>query len=56
MAEEDIRVPGAYKMVELGCMEGVDEVYALHNDASFRLGPNLTLTTASCLLMAQLGR
>lgn len=38
MAEEDIRVPGAYKMVELGCMEGVDEVYALHNDASLDWG------------------
>ena len=28
MAEEDMRVPGAEKMVELGCMKGVDEVYA----------------------------
>jgi amidohydrolase len=34
MAEENPSVPGAAKMVELGCMEGVDEVYALHNDAS----------------------
>lgn len=38
MAEEDMRVPGADKMVELGCMEGVDEVYALHNDASMETG------------------
>ena len=38
MAEEDMRVPGADKMVELGCMEGVDEVYALHNDASMEIG------------------
>lgn len=38
MAEEDMRVPGADKMVELGCMDGVDEVYALHNDASMELG------------------
>ena len=29
MAEEDMRVPGAEKMVELGCMKGVDEIYAL---------------------------
>ncbi|MDX7986063.1 amidohydrolase [Xenorhabdus sp. 12] len=34
MAEEDMRVPGADKMVELGCMEGVDEVYALHNNGA----------------------
>ncbi|PHM30699.1 M20 metallopeptidase family protein [Xenorhabdus innexi] len=34
MAEEDMRVPGADKMVELGCMEGVSEVYALHNNAA----------------------
>ncbi|WCE28896.1 M20 metallopeptidase family protein [Vibrio sp. SCSIO 43137] len=38
MAEEDLRVPGASKMVEMGCMEGVDEVYALHNDASLDWG------------------
>lgn len=38
MAEEDIRVPGAYKMVELGCMDGISEVYALHNDASLEWG------------------
>lgn len=38
MAEEDMRVPGADKMVEMGCMEGVDEVYALHNDASMEIG------------------
>ena len=38
MAEEDMRVPGADKMVELGCMEGVSEVYALHNDAALELG------------------
>ncbi|QKJ67073.1 amidohydrolase [Deefgea piscis] len=38
MAEEDMRVPGADKMVELGCMDGVDEVYALHNDASRECG------------------
>lgn len=38
MAEEDMRVPGAEKMVELGCMNGVDEVYALHNDASLEYG------------------
>ncbi|MGL4735470.1 MAG: M20/M25/M40 family metallo-hydrolase [Enterovibrio sp.] len=30
MAEEDMRVPGAAKMVELGCMEKVDEIYACH--------------------------
>lgn len=34
MAEEDMRVPGADKMVEMGCMDGVDEVYGLHNDAA----------------------
>nr|WP_086938804.1 M20 family metallopeptidase [Thaumasiovibrio occultus] len=38
MAEEDMRVPGANKMVELGCMEGVAEVYALHNDAAMEYG------------------
>ena len=38
MAEEDMRVPGAEKMVELGCMEGVDETYALHNDAAIETG------------------
>lgn len=38
MAEEDMRVPGADKMVEMGCMEGVDEVYGLHNDAAFETG------------------
>lgn len=34
MAEEDMRIPGADKMVELGCMEGVNEVYALHNNGA----------------------
>ncbi|MDD1794897.1 M20 family metallopeptidase [Enterovibrio makurazakiensis] len=38
MAEEDMRVPGASKMVELGCMNGVSEVYALHNDAALEYG------------------
>jgi amidohydrolase len=38
MAEEDMRVPGADKMVELGCMNGVAEVYGLHNDGSQELG------------------
>ncbi|MGF1681331.1 M20 metallopeptidase family protein [Photobacterium minamisatsumaniensis] len=38
MAEEDMRVDGANKMVELGCMEGVNEVYALHNDAAMECG------------------
>ncbi len=38
MAEEDMTIPGADKMVELGCMNGVDEVYALHNDASLEYG------------------
>lgn len=38
MAEEKAHIPGADKMVELGCMEGVDEVYALHNDASLEYG------------------
>ncbi|MGL4826992.1 MAG: M20 metallopeptidase family protein [Vibrionaceae bacterium] len=38
MAEEDMRVPGAEKMVELGCMENVDEIYALHNDAASETG------------------
>ncbi|CAM3273841.1 M20 metallopeptidase family protein [Helicobacter labetoulli] len=38
MAEEKAHIPGANKMVELGCMEGVDEVYALHNDASLEYG------------------
>lgn len=38
MAEEDMRVPGAEKMVELGCMNGVNEVYALHNDGSLEYG------------------
>ena len=38
MAEEDMRVPGANKMVELGCMNGVSEVYALHNDAAQECG------------------
>ncbi len=38
MAEEDMRVDGADKMVELGCMEGVSEVYALHNDAAQECG------------------
>ncbi|WP_231571540.1 MULTISPECIES: M20 family metallopeptidase [Xenorhabdus] len=38
MAEEDMRVPGADKMVELGCMDGVSEVYALHNNAAVETG------------------
>ncbi|WP_156088401.1 M20/M25/M40 family metallo-hydrolase, partial [Obesumbacterium proteus] len=38
MAEEDMRIPGADKMVELGCMDGVDEVYALHNDGAIETG------------------
>lgn len=38
MAEEDMRVPGADKMVELGCMEGVNEVYALHNNGALETG------------------
>lgn len=38
MAEEKAHIPGANKMVELGCMEDVDEVYALHNDASLEYG------------------
>lgn len=38
MAEEDMRVPGASKMVELGCMEGISQVYALHNDANLECG------------------
>lgn len=38
MAEEKAHIPGANKMVELGCMEGVNEVYALHNDASLEYG------------------
>ncbi|MBD2780315.1 M20 metallopeptidase family protein [Xenorhabdus szentirmaii] len=38
MAEEDMRVPGADKMVELGCMEGVNEVYALHNNGAQETG------------------
>ncbi|EAS43308.1 amidohydrolase [Photobacterium profundum] len=38
MAEEDMRVDGANKMVELGCMDGVNEVYALHNDAAQECG------------------
>ncbi|WON76774.1 M20 family metallopeptidase [Serratia sp. UGAL515B_01] len=38
MAEEDMRVPGAEKMVELGCVDSVDEIYALHNDASMEVG------------------
>ncbi|PSW08820.1 amidohydrolase [Photobacterium sanctipauli] len=38
MAEEDMRVDGANKMVELGCMDGVNEVYALHNDAALECG------------------
>ncbi|MBD2811257.1 amidohydrolase [Xenorhabdus sp. Vera] len=38
MAEEDVYVPGADKMVELGCMEGVSEVYALHNNAMQETG------------------
>ncbi|MGL4475187.1 MAG: M20 metallopeptidase family protein [Shewanella sp.] len=38
MAEEDMRVPGANKMVELGCMDNISEVYALHNDAALEYG------------------
>ncbi|MGF1757710.1 amidohydrolase [Photobacterium sagamiensis] len=38
MAEEDMRVHGADKMVELGCMDGVHEVYALHNDGATECG------------------
>lgn len=38
MAEEDMTVPGAELLVSLGCMEGVDAVYALHNDASMETG------------------
>lgn len=38
MAEEDMRVPGAETMVEGGCVQGVDEIYALHNDASIETG------------------
>jgi amidohydrolase len=38
MAEEDMSVPGACKMVELGCMKGVHQVYALHNDANLECG------------------
>lgn len=38
MAEEDMRVPGACLMVELGAMDGVDEVYALHNTAALPYG------------------
>lgn len=38
MAEEDMRVLGANKMVDLGCMDGVSEVYALHNDAALECG------------------
>ncbi|AFJ48662.1 M20 metallopeptidase family protein [Shimwellia blattae] len=38
MAEEDMRVPGAETMVAGGCVNGVDEIYALHNDASLEVG------------------
>lgn len=38
MAEEDMRIPGADKMVEMGCMDGVSEVYGLHNDAAVDTG------------------
>lgn len=38
MAEEDMRIPGADKMVDLGCMQDVDEVYALHNNAAAEYG------------------
>lgn len=38
MAEEDMTVPGAELMVSLGCMDGVEAVYALHNDASMETG------------------
>jgi amidohydrolase len=49
MAEENPSIPGAAKMVELGCMEGVDEVYALHNDASLEcnhIGINANVMSA----------
>lgn len=38
MAEEDMRVPGANKMVSLGCMDNISQVYALHNDAALEYG------------------
>lgn len=38
MAEEDMRVPGANLMVELGAMSGVAEVYCLHNTAALPYG------------------
>ncbi|MDX7999388.1 amidohydrolase [Xenorhabdus sp. Reich] len=38
MAEEDMRVPGADKMVEQGCVEGASEVYALHNNGAQETG------------------
>ncbi|PHM57842.1 amidohydrolase [Xenorhabdus hominickii] len=38
MAEEDMRVPGEDKMVELGCVEGVSEIYALHNCGALETG------------------
>lgn len=38
MAEEDAYVLGANKMVELGCMNGVNEVYALHNNGALEYG------------------
>lgn len=38
MAEERADVAGASQMVALGCMEGVSEIYALHNDASLDYG------------------
>lgn len=38
MAEEKTHIPGADKMVELGCMNEVDEVYALHNNAALDYG------------------
>ncbi len=38
MAEESMLVPGADKMVEYGCMDDVDEVYALHNNAALEYG------------------
>ncbi|WP_099124913.1 M20 metallopeptidase family protein [Xenorhabdus stockiae] len=46
MAEEDMRIPGADKMVELGCMDGVSEVYALHNDGAEDTG-TIALTSGT---------
>lgn len=38
MAEEDMTIPGAELLVTLGCVERVDAVYALHNDAPMETG------------------